>query len=164
VTDERRNLVRRQADRELLARLNAMRTEETDWINADAAAKELRHKRRRAIRHNCQVHVALRVAHVSGPQGEWNVDMFPVKGRILDLSSTGASLFTDRPLEIGQEVSMVVALQGAEPIRATGQVRWTKGVPEKRGYASGIHFHALSEKGKDLIDRFLRKLDATIGL
>jgi c-di-GMP-binding flagellar brake protein YcgR len=164
VNEERRKFVRRQSDRELLTRLNGMRGDEADWLNADRAAKDLRHKRRRAIRHNCQVHVALRVAHVSGAQGEWNVDMFPVKGRILDLSSSGASLFTDRPLEIGQEVSMVVALQGAEPIRATGQVRWTKAVPEKRGYASGVHFRSVSEKGKDLIDSFLKKLDATIGL
>ncbi|MCC6144293.1 MAG: PilZ domain-containing protein [Candidatus Hydrogenedentes bacterium] len=161
---ERRKVVRRQADRDLLASLDGTGGSARGGADSDAAARELRHKRRRAIRHNCQVHVALRVAHVSGPQGEWNVDMFPVKGRILDLSSSGASLFTDRPLEIGQELSLVIAMQGTDAIRATGQVRWTKGVPEKHGYASGIHFRSLSEKGKDLIERFLRKLDDTIGL
>lgn len=161
--EERRRVVRRASDRELLQQWAALKSNPAA-ISAEDRERELRHRRRRAIRHHCQVHLALKVAHVSAGGNEWNVDIFPIKGRLLDLSASGGSLFTSQPMNIGQDISLVIGLREGATIRATGTIRWTKGVPERNGYASGVRFGSMSDKGKDMIAAFLRELDTTIGL
>ena len=140
---ERRKLVRRAADRALLERV--ARAETQGVREADAAEAEQRRQfRRRAIRHHCTLHLALRVTHSAGGDAAWNVDLFPVKGRLLDLSGTGAKLFTTNVLEIGQGISMVVELPKYRPLQVTANVVWCKALADKGGHASGVRFHQMA--------------------
>lgn len=159
MAEERRKQVRRQADRELLTRflqLSASGNEEE--------GKRLRHLRRHAIRHQCSVDIALLMAYASGNSDTWNQHEHRIKGRILDLSEQGCSLFTKQNLDMGQRASVVIHLERGGQIRGQGIVRWTKSVPERHGFASGVQFERLSEKEARAISGFLLELDRTIGL
>lgn len=162
---ERRKLIRRQADRELLARVaQVMQGGAGDASREETWAREQRHKRRHAIRHNCSVHLRLEVTHRAGGDDGWSVDLFPLKGRLLDLSAEGASVFTAGTLQIGQPLSLIIGLQDGRQINARGHVRWTKGVEKRDGYASGLQFSQISDQARKIIVHFLRELDETIGL
>lgn len=156
---ERRKRVRRQADRELLEKAEGPRDR-----RHDPETKEYRHKRRRAVRHNCQVRIALRIGQSSGWMDTWNVTEHPIKGRILDLSAEGCSLFSPQQLDIGQELSLVIQLRRGGEIRAGGVVRWTKAVRERRGFASGVEFTHIAAEERRRIGAFLQELDSSIGL
>ncbi len=156
---ERRKLVRRQADREMLEKSGGPRDR-----RQDPETKEYRHKRRRAVRHNCQVRIALKLGQSSGWGDTWQVTEHPIKGRILDLSAEGCSVFSPQQLDIGQQLSLVIQLRRGGEIRAGGVVRWTKAVQEHRGFASGVEFVHLMQNDRQRIAAFLQELDATIGL
>lgn len=150
-------MVRRQADRDLLNKLQlAQGVKDQD--------KESRRKHRRAIRHNCEVRIALQLTHAAGNADVWEATEHPVKGRILDLSAEGCQLFVGQALEIGQKLSLVIALRTGHKIQTRGTIRWTKAVPQKNGFASGVQFSGLSAKDEKHIVAFLNELDATIGL
>lgn len=157
--EERRRALRRQADRDLLARFRAL---------SDAAAhadgKQLRQKRRHAIRHQCAVEIALRIGFSSGNSDLWHSGEHRIKGRILDLSVEGCSLFTRQNLDIGQAMALVIHIEGGADIRANAVVRWTKAVPERGGFASGAQFERLADPEARAIHAFLDRLDRTIGL
>ena len=155
---ERRKMVRRQADRELLERFRASQGAD------DPDNRAQRHMRRRAIRHNCEVRIGLRLRQSSGNLDVWTESELPVAGRLLDLSEEGCSLFTKDRLEMGQELHLAVALKNAQTFEGTGVVRWAKAVPEKHGFASGVQFTALQPNAQKNITAFLKHLDATIGL
>jgi len=126
--------------------------------------KEQRRKRRRAIRHTCSVHIAIKISSSSGNMDTWNVAAHPIKGRILDLSAEGCSVFTPQRLEIGQELKLIIVLEGGAQVNTSGSVRWTKDVDAHHGYASGVQFAALGSKDQKAIHALLAKLDRTIGL
>ena len=163
MTVERRKVIRRRADRELLQQIQGMQE-----FDSGQASKEKRRRRRRAIRHNCTVNMALKIDSrgQAGPRGldTWTVTEHPVKGRILDVSGVGCSVFSAKPLEIGQELSLVVGLTGGVKIGSKGMVRWMKAVDQRDGYAAGIEFTLIENKDRDLIEKFLTELDATVGL
>lgn len=159
-TQERRSMVRREADRDLVARFQALSVEPERQDDA----KELRHKRRRAIRHTCQVHIAMKLAHSSGRGDEWTTDAFKVKGRILDLSGDGCAIFTAQQLDIGQELNLIVELQNGKRIQVSGAIRWTKRVAERNGFASGVQFARMQSADQRAVMAFLEELDRTIGL
>ncbi len=150
-------MVRRQADRDLLARLQLAQGEKDP-------GKETRRKQRRAIRHNCEVRIALRLSHAAGGSDIWEATEHPIKGRILDLSIEGCQLFVGQPLEIGQELSLVIALRTGHRVETPGVIRWTKAVPQKNGFACGVQFSPLKPKDEKHIMAFLKELDATIGM
>jgi len=156
---ERRKMVRRQTDREMIKRFQAMGAE-----GESPESRELRHLRRRAIRHHCQVHIAIKVSHASASDDVWTVDEFKVKGRILDLSAEGCSLFTLQQLDIGQELNLIIELQNGKRIRACGVIRWTKRVTDRNGFASGVQFTHIQPGDQRLVLAFLEELDRTIGL
>lgn len=158
-TQERRSILRRQSDRELLARYQALLA-----ANDPEQSRELRHRRRRAIRHHCHVHIALKIQHSSGMSDLWTVEECKIKGRILDLSTDGSSLFTAHSMDIGQELNLIVELQNGKRFQASGVVRWTKRVAEREGFASGVQFTQIKETDQRLIQLFLDELDRTIGL
>ncbi len=161
--EERRKLVRRAADRMLLERV--ARAAAQGAREADAAEAEQRRQfRRRAIRHHCKLHLALRVTHSAGGDAHWNVDLFPIKGRLLDLSGTGAQLFTSNVLEIGQGVSMVIELPKYRPLQVSANVVWCKTVAEKGGHASGVRFHQMPPPARAQVTAFIEHLDRTMGL
>ncbi len=164
--EEKRKLIRRQADRELLKRANDLQTlmerrgESPDAPKSESAG----HARRLVIRHNCKVAIAVKVGVSSGYADTWDVASVRVKGRILDLSAGGASLFTEQRFETGQELELMIRLRDGEDIHATGAVRWVKMVPQKGGYASGVEFSQMPDKDRKLVARFLAELEKSAGL
>ena len=162
---ERRKTVRRLADRQVIERLRELESGLSAGQRAeDDAAREQRHLRRRAIRHECKVRIALEVVHSTGHLDTWTADQYHVKGRLLDLSASGASLFTKEALGIGQRLALIIQLPQGGEVRARGEVRWSKGVPNRDGYASGVQFEQTGAQDRQRITRFLSHLDATIGL
>ncbi len=157
---ERRKALRRQADRELLKGADGPQDR-----RVDQESKAYRHKRRRAIRHNCGVRIALKLEHRGGTRLDtWSVEEHPVNGRILDLSHEGSSIFTGQQIEIGQALSLVLTLQNAEEVKTAGLVRWSKHIPDRRGFASGVQFEDLPKPARKKIEVFLDYLDQNIGL
>jgi c-di-GMP-binding flagellar brake protein YcgR len=159
VPEERRQLVRRQADRDLIARVRglAQSAEQAD-------GKHLRHMRRHAIRHQCTVEIALRIGFASGKGDTWHSGEHRIKGRILDLSEQGCSLFTKQNLDIGQAMGLLIQIEGGTNIQANAVVRWTKAIPERHGFASGVQFERLTEAEGRALHAYLVQLDRTIGL
>lgn len=159
--NERRRIVRRQADRDLLLRLQH---EHAHVHHGEHGSDESRRLRRHAIRHHCQVVIRLQMGYSSGSLDTWSVDAVKIKGRILDLSKGGASLFTGESFQTGQELLLTIILEDSTEITAKAVVRWVKSVPEKRGYASGVQFSHVSPTDTLRIEKFLEQLDATLGL
>lgn len=157
--EERRKIVRRQADRDLLERSSGPPDR-----RVDPDTKAYRHKRRRAIRHNCRVQITLNLKHSSGYSDTWSESKHKVPGRILDLSGDGCSVFSEHGLEIGQSLGLKIQLRDAAIIESPGVVRWTRGVDQKNGFASGVQFVNPPAKTVKQIEKFLKELDATIGL
>ncbi len=159
VNQERRKYVRRESDRELLDQIRHLREQLAGQDN-----KELRHKRRRSIRHTCTVKINLQVGMRDARNEEWSMTDHPVAGRLLDLSADGCQLFTRDLLDIGAQMSLLITLQSGEDIRAVGVVRWNKAVPEKKGYALGVQFTRAEHDARERIGTFLEHLDRTGGL
>jgi len=158
---ERRRSVRRTADRELRAAYERL-SEQAEHGSGDG--HEERRKRRHVIRHTCQVAIEMMIGVAAGASDVWSVNAVKVKGRLLDLSLEGASLFTKHPLETGQELKLTISLRDGARVHANGIVRWIKAVPEKGGYASGAQFRGLTEDARRNLARFLTEIDKTVGL
>ena len=156
---ERRKTLRRQADRDL-----ARRVEELERGGGEEGARELRHKRRRAIRHNCRVRIALRIGVSTGNSDVWTVDEHRIEGRILDLSADGCQVFCGHPLDIGQELNLTIELRGNRKVQSRGIVRWTKHVAQHHGYACGVQFAQIAPKDHKHVVAYLKELDETFGL
>jgi len=154
---ERRKLVRRRADRELLEKLR----EQASPIagNDVSAIKAVERDRRRAIRHECKVHIKMVIRCAAGLSDEWSVDEFEVKGRLLDLSIEGAAVLTKQNFEVAQQLRLTILVPDGDPIATTGTVRWVKSVPKKNAFASGVKFKGLSDDGLKTIKAFLDRLD-----
>jgi len=161
VREERRRSIRRQADRDLTQRFQALQAQASEQDSRD-----LRHKRRHAIRHNCRVHIALKIGHSvgRGPLDTWTVSEFPLKGRILDLSAEGCSVFCGQQLDVGSELNLIIALRDNAQIKTNGIVRWNKGIRQHNGYACGVQFQRIQEADRRRIQAFLEELDETAGL
>jgi len=159
LNQERRKYFRRAADRELASQLQHFREQAAGDVNRDQ-----RHKRRRAIRHTCTVKISVQVGVHPGRGNEWAMTDHPVAGRLLDLSADGCQLFTRDLLEMGTQLNLLITLQSGEDIRAVSVVRWTKAVPEKKGYALGVEFTRADHDAQARIQAFLEHLDRTGGL
>ena len=163
--EERRKLARRRQDREWLARLQELESGAlAGQRREDGQDREQRHLRRRAIRHECKVRIVLDVAHSSGNLDTWTQSRYHVKGRMLDLSVDGASVFTREALTIGQAVGLEIAIQQGDVFQVRGQVRWSKGVDQRDGFASGVQFERITPHDRQRIGKYLCHLDETIGL
>lgn len=160
--DERRAVVRRQADRHILQRVK--RLQELVDRRSHFEDEDLQRKRRRAIRHNCRVSIRMLIGHAAGPSDQWSVDALKVDGRVLDLSAEGASLLTKQAFEAGQELRITIRLRDESQITTAAMVRWVKAVPEKGAYASGVQFVQVTSKDQGRIEQFLKELDNTAGL
>lgn len=164
--EERRRVIRRQSDRALLQRVTELQAALNNLPDrrSESKSEDSGHARRHIIRHNCQVAIHVKVGVSSGYADTWDVSSVRVKGRILDLSTGGASLFTEQRFETGQELGLVIRLNDGDDIQATGVIRWVKMVPQKHGYASGVQFTHMNDKDRRLIGKFLTELEATVGL
>ncbi len=157
--EERRKFVRRASDRNLMSQLSHAREQAAGEIN-----RELRHKRRRAIRHTCQVQLSIPMGHKDAHSNDWKMTGQNIAGRLLDLSIDGCQVFTRNPFDIGAVMNLLVTLETSGEIKAVGVVRWTKVVPEKNGFALGIQFTRAEHQAQEQIDAFLKRLDETVGL
>jgi len=160
--EERRKLYRRQSDREMVMELEELRARGAQMLSGD------RRHRRRAIRHYCKVHMALKFSYqVGGEEEEGNatrIEEHRIKGRILDLSPEGCAIFTAQNMDIGQELRLILSLRDGQRVPAEGIIRWTRVVSRQDGFASGVEFLNLSEEDHKLIDEFLNELDDTMGM
>ncbi|MBL7647002.1 MAG: PilZ domain-containing protein [Candidatus Hydrogenedentes bacterium] len=157
--EDRRKFVRRASDRQLLSQVQNFQGQVDGEVN-----RELRQKRRRAIRHTCTVKISVQVGHRSGASDTWNMTDHPVAGRLLDLSTDGCQLYTRDLLDIGAQLNLLITLQSGEEIRAVGVVRWNKAVPEKNGYGLGVQFTRADHDAQTRIQNFIHFLDQTGGL
>lgn len=158
VMQERRKHVRRQADRELL------RLREQIQSNLDDDGSQQRRQRRRIIRHNCKAALDIQVGQSSGGGDNMRIRSHTIPGRVLDLSKTGASLFTHHSLEVGDDFRLLLLVENGPRIEALAAVRWIKRVEDKNGYASGVEFTKVGSRDQELLDEFLARLDSTVGL
>ncbi len=157
--EERRKFIRRESDRVLRSQLSHAREQAAGEIN-----RELRHKRRRAIRHTCGVQLSIPMGHRDAHSNDWRMSAQPIKGRLLDLSTDGCQVFTRDGFEIGAVMNVLVTIETNVEIKAVGIVRWTKAVPEKQGFALGVQFTRAEADAQSQIQKFLDRLDKTIGL
>lgn len=166
LVQERRKYVRRQADRDLIQRYNALlaRVQQLEAMLKGEENHELRHKKRRIIRHTCHVRIGMPIGYMSDKDDTWHLDNLNVKGKLLDLSNDGCAVFTHQQFNIDQQLHLIIEVSGNRIIRTVGTVRWTKHIPEKGGYASGIKFIKINREDIDTLNTFLDELDRTIGL
>ena len=158
--EERRKVIRRQADHQLLLR---MRELESASRNCEVS-HEAKRARRHAIRHSCAVAISVAMGYTSGYADTWTVESAKIPGRILDLSEGGASLFTKQRFETGQQLGLAIRLRGGAIINTKSVIRWVKDAPEKGGFALGVQFCGVAAKDQSQITKFLAELDATLGL
>jgi len=163
---ERRTFIRRQVDRDLIQRYHALiqRIQQLETRVGEEESREVRHKRRRIIRHLCHVNIGLPIRYCSDKDDVWTVEQLPLKGRLLDLSAEGCAVFTHQSFDIGQNINLDIEVSGGKHIRATGAIRWTKHLPEKGGFASGVQFLKVNKDDTKVLTQFLDELDRTIGL
>jgi len=159
VIEDRRKFTRRASDRQMHSQLEHLKGQFEGEAN-----REMRQKRRRAIRHTCTVAISVQVGHRHAQTAAWNMTDHPVAGRLLDLSAEGCQLYTRELLDIGSQMSLLITLQTGEEIKAIGVVRWNKAVPEKKGYALGVQFTRADDNAQARIQAFIEFLDQTGGL
>jgi len=157
--EERRKLLRRASDRQLMSQVSNLQSQMDGEVNRD-----LRQKRRRSIRHTCTVKISIQMGHAIGASGNWNMTDHHVAGRLLDLSAEGCQLYTRDLLDIGAQMNLLITLQTGEEIKAVGVVRWNKAIPEKGGYGLGVQFTRADHDAQARIQKFLDYLDQTGGL
>ena len=157
--NERRKLIRRQADRALLQQVHEQR-QLIESLRAEGVKQGLKRERRHAVRHECKVVIHLPIGSAAGYSNDWALDSVEVKGRLLDLSAGGASLLTKHPFETGQQLQLKIELPGKTRVESRATVRWVKAIPEKGACASGVEFHNLGRKEQKALQAFLQKLDA----
>jgi len=123
-------------------------------------AKELQRERRRTIRHKVKVRIEMIIRYAIA--GVWSESTLNVKGRVLDLSTDGCRLFTKKQFDQGQELRLTIYMPWQPKVVSQAIVRWCKPLPEKEGYASGVSFKGLPEKGLKVIAKFLDRLESKI--
>lgn len=156
-SEERRETVRRLADRELHELIQ-------DKLGVTPGVLVHQRKKRRAIRHTCKATLKVDVMHSSDPNYKPELDQVELRGRILDLSEGGTSVFTKYDIPTGYKLTINLTIYDGSIIEAIGMVRWSKPKEAKKGYALGIEFVDLNSKTEKRLNAFLTELDATLGM
>lgn len=111
------------------------------------------------MRHNCKVHIeALLRTAISGEA--WSVSKVELKGKLLDLMSDGAMLYTKESMVSNQDLRLTIAMPHDEPIVTIAVVRSSRPIPEKGGHATTVKFRGLAGKSLQCIERFLELVQA----
>jgi len=155
--EERRQIVRRKADRELREFIESKTGQKPESVLRGR-------KLRRAIRYSCKASIDMSVAHRAGASGAWDTDAQTVKARVLDLSEGGAALFCKYEIRPGARIGVRVQLYDGSNIEADSEVRWSKHKERKDGYALGVEFVEMDARNEKRLNHFLAELDATLGL
>lgn len=119
----------------------------------------LKRARRRAVRHNCRVHIEAIVRTAMGGES-WSVSTVELKGRILDLLSDSVMLYTKESLMPNQDLRLTIAMPHDEPIVTAAIVRSSRPIPDKGGHATTVRFRGLAGKSQQCIERFLELIEA----
>ena len=155
--EERRSVVRRQADRDL-----AELIEKKTGVNPSKLVRDRR--LRQAIRHTCKAELEVEISHSPGGSQEWTTDTQRMRGRVLDMSEGGVFLFTKYKLKPGAQFKLGVKIYDGSTIEAQAEVRWSKFKEAKDGYATGAEFINMDDKNQNRLRTFLSELDATLGM
>jgi hypothetical protein len=82
-------------------------------------------------------------------------------GRLLDLSTTGARLMTDEPVDVPVRMSCRMALpdyvEGSREVRFEAETRWCQHNKVTGWHESGIEFTHLTDLAVRVIDRLVRE-------
>ncbi len=155
--EERRSVVRRQADRDL-AELIEKKT------GVDPLKLVRDRKLRQAIRHTCKAEIEIDVSHAPGGSQEWTTDAQRLRGRVLDMSEGGVFLFTKYELKPGAQIKLGVKIYDGSTIEGLAEVRWSKFKEAKDGYAAGAEFINMDDRNQKKLRTFLSELDSTLGM
>ena len=128
-----------------------------------AGGKLKKRKRRRAIRHTCRAKLDIEIQIQSGGSSEWTTSQKKIKGRVLDLSEEGASLFIKYPVAAEQVFHLAIELDSSKTVDVQAQVRWIKQQESHQGYSIGVRFTHVDPAAYDELHAFLDNLDATLG-
>ncbi len=156
---ERRKALRRESDKALIDRVRELETRFAEF----AEKKECKRKRRHVIRHTCKVKIQMLIGHAAGYSNDWDFDAVAIPGRLLDLNTDGAQLFTKQRFETGQHLRLTIELRDGARIHAPADIRWVRDLPEKGGFCSGVAFKGLANADRKAVTAFLRELDASAG-
>jgi c-di-GMP-binding flagellar brake protein YcgR len=154
---ERRSIVRRQADRELFELI-----EQKTGVKPQQLVRD--RKLRRAIRHTCRAVIEIEVRHSAGETLAWEADRHQVKARVLDLSEGGASLFCKHDIRKGTRCRVGIRLYDGASIEADSEIRWSAAKEQKGGFALGIQFVSIDSRNQRRLQQFLDDLDKTLGM
>lgn len=157
--EERRKLKRRTEDRQLRAEYEKLMAE----LEAGGSS-ESRKLIRRAIRHHCTVQISLTGGMQSGRSDVWSPVQMSVKGRMLDLSASGCSIYTRDAFEGGSKVGLNIVLDEEGGVQVGAVARWSKVLVDKGGHATGFQFQGLTQDNQRKLEVFLRRMDETAGL
>lgn len=159
--DEKRKLIRRTVDRQLLKTVDHQQSM-LDRMGARDARKAQR-ERRRFLRHKCKVRIEMIVGGTADSDTDESRSTVKVKGHLVDLSIDGASLSTKHPFETRQALHLAIMFPDESTISSDAMVRWVKPAPEKGDYVSGVEFAELSEQDQGRLLAFFRELNAAAG-
>ena len=154
--EERRQSVRRQADKDLLKFVDEHQL-------GPSADKVQRRKKRHAIRHACKAVLEIEIAFKSENDSEWSSARKKVKARVLDLSDDGASFFIKYPVATDQIMHLVIQLFDGKMIEAQGEVRWVRQKESHHGYTLGVKFTHIDPNNREHVANFIEQLEATLG-
>lgn len=158
--EERRRLLRRQTDRDLLRRLAIQQAEIERLQNLLASqSHDVKRERRHRIREACKLAIHMEIGHASGHSTDWSTDSVEVKGKLYDLSAGGASIYTKQPFETGQRLRLDIIIPSGARIASLANVRWVKAIPEKGVYMSGVKFLDMTPRDGQNLTRFLAELE-----
>ena len=156
---ERRKALRRQNDTALVARVRELEMRFAEY----AEKKECKRKRRHVIRHTCKIRIQILIGHAAGYSNDWGFDTMGIPGRLLDLNTDGAQLFTKQRLETGQRLRLTIELRNGTAIHTPADIRWVRDLPVKGGFCSGVAFQGLASADRKTVTAFLRELEASAG-
>ena len=157
---ERRKKVQRETDRVWIQRLHEL---EQKMVKLDDV-KERKRQRRHVIRHTCKIVIHMPIGASAGYSNDWSVDSVKVPGKLLDLSMEGGQVFTRQRLETSQRLRLSIMLKDGDVLETLTEVRWVKEIPDKNGFASGLHFQNLDPVILKKLMDFLKELEQTAGL
>jgi c-di-GMP-binding flagellar brake protein YcgR len=80
------------------------------------------------------------------------------KRQVSDLSLGGVRIFSDEPLEVGEQLALEFFFPDGSTVEAIAKVAWIKEMPEEAEavYDVGMEFLALSESDTDKLKKVLK--------
>jgi c-di-GMP-binding flagellar brake protein YcgR len=145
--------IRRRADREFLELVERK-------TGLKPAQLVVRARRRRVVRHLCKAVLTLEADALGADEAAGT----RIETRVLDLSESGASFFSQQELAAGQRCAVAIRIIEGGTVETQAEVRWASYKNAKDGYAVGVCFVGLDDANAKRLEAFLSNLEATLGL